>query len=386
MRHPAEGTLRRLLDEPFAVALRDRTHIASCARCQARLAAVESDARTAAAVMAVPTLDPDVSAALAAARQRSPLPARGAPAGSGVLADMVERLRPPWTPALRAAAALAAAVVLVGALAVTGAGTSLANALLTIFQPQQVATISITPADFSALPDLSAYGTITWTAEPSEHVVGSLAAAQAEVGSPVLAPNSVPAGVTDTATYYVFPASSGFFTFDPNRAAAAAGVAGATIPPMPADVAGTTLYASVGPGLLQVFHTTGSLSAADASAAPGLSSLPALVIGQTKAPTVSTTGATFAELQDYLLAQPGISPSLAAQLRSLGDPSQTLPIPVPAGATVTSKVTVRGVSGVWIGLRGGLGGGVIWQSGDIIYGVGGLFDQQQLLDIANNLN
>jgi len=44
MRHPTEGTLRRLVDEPAGVADADRSHVAGCPRCRAALAAAGEDA------------------------------------------------------------------------------------------------------------------------------------------------------------------------------------------------------------------------------------------------------------------------------------------------------------------------------------------------------
>jgi RNA polymerase sigma-70 factor (ECF subfamily) len=44
MRHPTEGVLRRLLDEPAAVADSDRRHVAGCLHCLDALAAVRADA------------------------------------------------------------------------------------------------------------------------------------------------------------------------------------------------------------------------------------------------------------------------------------------------------------------------------------------------------
>lgn len=383
MRHPSEGTLRRLLDEPLSVALRDREHCASCARCQVRLAGMKDDAAMVASSMSVPVLDVDARAALASMRLRTAAQVGPAHADTAVRLPgrLANRLTSGWSRPMRAAAAIATAAVLVGTLAGTGA----ADALLTIFQPRQVSTVTVTPSDFSALPDLTAYGKVTWTAHPSEHAVTSLATADQQAGEHVLTVASVPDGVAGTPSIHVFPETSGSFAFDPARASAAAAAAGATLPPMPADIAGSTLYGSMGPAVVQVFHATASLGGGT-GAGLGAGALPALVVGQTRAPVVSTTGVTFDQLRDYLLAQPGISPSLAAQLRSLGDPAQTLPIPVPAGGTVTKNVTVRGVPGVWIGDQGGLGGGVIWQSGGTIYGVGGIFNEQQILAIADALH
>ena len=44
MRHPTDGTLRRLLDEPAGVADTDRAHVAECPVCLTQLAATRSDA------------------------------------------------------------------------------------------------------------------------------------------------------------------------------------------------------------------------------------------------------------------------------------------------------------------------------------------------------
>ena len=44
MRHPTEGVLRRLIDEPAGVADADRQHVAGCPECLDELAAVREDA------------------------------------------------------------------------------------------------------------------------------------------------------------------------------------------------------------------------------------------------------------------------------------------------------------------------------------------------------
>lgn len=44
MRHPTEGTLRRLVDEPAGVTDADREHVAGCPVCLSGLAAAQEDA------------------------------------------------------------------------------------------------------------------------------------------------------------------------------------------------------------------------------------------------------------------------------------------------------------------------------------------------------
>src|SRR3712207_6571884 len=46
MRHPTEGVLRRLVDEPAGVADADRAHVAGCGTCLAGLEAARADARS----------------------------------------------------------------------------------------------------------------------------------------------------------------------------------------------------------------------------------------------------------------------------------------------------------------------------------------------------
>jgi hypothetical protein len=53
MRHPTDGTLRRLVDEPAGVADADREHVAGCPVCLSGLAAAQEDAAVAGAALDV---------------------------------------------------------------------------------------------------------------------------------------------------------------------------------------------------------------------------------------------------------------------------------------------------------------------------------------------
>ena len=55
MRHPTDGMLRRLLDEPAGVADADREHVAGCPQCLAGLAAAREDAALVGAALATST-------------------------------------------------------------------------------------------------------------------------------------------------------------------------------------------------------------------------------------------------------------------------------------------------------------------------------------------
>src|SRR5215210_6622096 len=107
MRHPSEGVLRRLVDEPAGVTVDERAHVAACATCLHDLEAVRAEAgRVDAALATSVAVDPDAAwarlSASAAAEGPTPTPVRSIGAGRGRWRTAVRR------PAI---AALSAAVL-----------------------------------------------------------------------------------------------------------------------------------------------------------------------------------------------------------------------------------------------------------------------------------
>jgi hypothetical protein len=117
----------------------------------------------------------------------------------------------------------------------------------------------------------------------------------------------------------------------------------------------------------------------------GEEELPKLLVAQAPAPRVSSTGASAREIEAYLLAQPGVPAQLAAQIAAIGDPSTTLPIPIPIDKAYASPVTVQGARGLAMGDNTGLGSGVIWERGGMIYAVAGALPMQTVLTVANSM-
>jgi anti-sigma factor RsiW len=113
--------------------------------------------------------------------------------------------------------------------------------------------------------------------------------------------------------------------------------------------------------------------------------IPQLVVAQAVAPVATASGVTAKELQQYLLAQPGISEQLANAVRALGDPTTTWPIPVPLGALNTHTVSVQGVRGTVFADTSGFVVGVMWLKGGIVYAVGAPLSEQEVLRVANSL-
>jgi len=329
---------------------------------------------------------------------------------------------------IRPVGGVAAAAALVGALALTPAG-ALAQKFVLIFEPQSFTAVPVTRADIMSLrslPNLESYGTMTQSGRSTAQTVADAPAASAASNLAVLAPASLPSGVPATASYTVLSPSTAAFTFSAAKAGAAASATGKALPSMPAGVDGSTLQVTLGPvvvtsygGSLTGFGSTQGAGQAThgkpilrpaavlrgrltgggtdrqgamrvngqgASGSAGLGGLPSLAIVEAPMPHVTSTGATVKSIEDYLLAQPGVSPTLASEIRAIGDPTTTLPIPILVDKQNAQTVQVQGVSGLAIGDNTGVGSGVIWQKGGVVYGVAGTLPEDQIVAIANSLH
>lgn len=307
-------------------------------------------------LLALPTLEVDTEAALARLRGRT------------ATAAGARGIRPPGR-AATAARWLGATAALV-AVTLTLALTGVADSIFQIFEARQLAPVTVTATDLRALDELARFGRLSWSAPPAAHRVATLAAAAAESG---LAPIAVqvPATIGTDPRYSVVPRATATFVFDAATARASAAALGRTAPPMPAGLDGSTLVISGGPAIV--------VSYGDASGGPSL------VVAAGRAPTVGSDGASVATIQSYLLAQPGVSPELAAQLRAIGDPASTLPVPIPAGQAAAKAVRVHGASGLFIGDATGIGSGVLWQQNGLIYAVGGTLPEAEIIAVADSL-
>src|SRR5215210_3535450 len=237
MRHPSEGVLRRLVDEPAGVTVDERAHVAACATCLHDLETVRADARRVdAALAASVAVDTDAAWARlsASAAAETPTPARPVPAGPGR-----------WRAAVRrpAIAAVSAAVL------VTGAGVAAANDWLPIFRAEQVDPVEISSTDLVQVPDLSAYGDLVVTQEPEPRQVADAAAAREGTGLAVPEVAELPEGVTGEPTYQAADVVQATFTFSAEKAAQAAAATGEALPPPPPGLDGSVLRLEAGPGV-----------------------------------------------------------------------------------------------------------------------------------------
>ncbi|TME89607.1 MAG: hypothetical protein E6I44_03080 [Chloroflexi bacterium] len=284
-----------------------------------------------------------------------------------------------WLRGLAAAATVALVATL---LTVSG----LAETILTIFEPKLLVAVPITVTDLNGAASFGAYGTLTWTEQPKPYDVPDVRTAAHDSGMTVLVPGNLPAGV-GAPHYGVMNKTTATYTFSADKTRQAAAALQRTPPPMPANIDGSKLFITGGPAVVAYYsdstNTTGATGATGASPFAGM---PTLIVAQGRPPVVQSDGVTVEQLQSYLLAQPGISPQLAAQIRAIKDPSSTLPVPIPVDMATSKKVTVQGVEGIFVGDSTGLGSAVIWQKDGIVYGVAGTLTEQQVLAVANSLH
>lgn len=368
MRHIPDGVLRRLDDEPLAVPDRVMDHVADCERCSARRAQIAHDTERVARLFCAPQLvsDPDGAwSRLQRELYRSSGDAAGQRRRSSAL---LRRWRFPSV-SLRAG-------LVIGAVAILIAGTAAAATLSTIFSPTHVAPVAVSQNDVRAIATLTGlgdshslgsfatpngssrlrFGTVTWSSGASQPVT-SLAGARAEAGFPASLPAHLPSGVGAEQQLIVQPRVRATVTFNSKAA----------------SLAGSSVTLDAGPAVFARYA---------AANRPGV---PTLAIATMRRPTAQSTGASLSQIEAFLLAQPGVPPQLAEELRLLGDLRTTLPVPVPAGASVRS-VRVGGWPGVLLADSSNAAAGVVWEDGrGLLHVVAGILDSRDVLNVANQL-
>ena len=357
MRHPTEGVLRRLLDEPAGVADSDRAHVAGCQQCLAAVATMRADAAAIGVALATDVTDVDVDAAW---QRLSSTVVSGNRAvetpSAGRFRDVLRR---------PAVAGLAVAVVL------TAAGTAAANDWVQIFRTEEVAPVRFSAADLTALPDLRAYGEVVVSGEPDVHEVANAAAAAAETGLEVPDVRTLPRGVRVRPTYQVGRQVTATFTFSADRAGRTAAKVGKTLPPPPPGLDGSQIRLVAGPGLAAVWSQPAGV--------------PSLVVGRAVAPTAFSSGILFETARDYLLSLPGLPEDVAVQLRTFAANGTTLPLPIPGDQVRTSSVSVNGRPATVLAARDRTMAAVVWVDDGVVTAVAGALDTDEVLSVAREL-
>ncbi|MGB9112856.1 MAG: hypothetical protein WCF24_09040, partial [Acidimicrobiales bacterium] len=254
--------------------------------------------------------------------------------------------------------------------------------LTTVFAPTRVAPVPVSKTDVEQLTsylglsggdtlggfpapsgsETLPYGTLSWSSSARPSQVASLEDAESAAGFSISLPSSLPSGVGSVAEYVVAPTVKATITFNSSAGAA---------------LSGSTITMTVGPGI--------GVTYAGANGSTGLDNLPPLAILEAPRPTATSTGATTSELENFLLSRPGVPADLAREIKLLGNPSTTLPVPTPSGVTSTS-MQIDGVPGVVFD-DGNDASAAIWEDqNDMVHVVAGLLDQGDLLGVARQIS
>lgn len=390
MNHCAENVLRRYLDEPSAVSDADQAHLSRCPRCLQELNQVRQDRDLVGrALDDVPASgepsQPNLDRAWTALRARLDEPDRpAAPAWSksawlnpaGTTRRRIATSRRPGVIDRVLRRPMAAAIT-AGVVVLAGTAAAAAADWLPIFRTEKVAPVAISTQDMSSidqlgqLGQLAAYGDVEAPSGTTPVEVRDAAAATARTGITVPRLPALPTGVRGEPDYLVMDQQTLRFTFSARKAATAATRAGATLPPMPAGLDGTRLQVQGGPGVALVWKTK--------------SGLPALGVGRAKAFTAASQGASLPVVRDYLLSMPGLSPQLAAKLRTVTGDGMTLPIPVPADIATSSQTDVGGAPATVVETKDRVASAVVWVRDGQLNVVYGSLSRSEVLAVARGL-
>ena len=393
---PDLGALRASLDDVPGTPAPPHDHVPGCASCADTLAELQRNAELAAPAIALtapadPPSPAAVEDALTRFEQRRARLAAAATATAPALADVPGPIPLPGrgrvarlgTRARGVAAGLVAALVLAGLL-VTPGGRAAAAGFLAQFRSQRFEVVSLDPGQSSQVADvvggLVQTGVFTGDAlqlsgfgEPE--VVAGLDEAARVAGFAVSAvdPAALPAGVERTPQrVLVTRARETRLTFDRDRALAYLRGHGRPDARLPERYDGTQLVVQVPAAVVQQFA--------------GRDGVPALLVG--KAGTVGLTtegGASLEELREVVLGLPGLPAETVAQLRAIGDWRTTLPLPVPSDQVRSRPATVDGAEAVSFADQSGRLNALLWQRGGHIWGVAGVIDSDEALDVADSL-
>ena len=376
MSHISEDILRRYIDEPTAMLSYEKEHLLGCNGCRARLEAVRSHATFAAGSLSVSD-DVDLQSAHRSILAKASAPALSQPVDVSFPVRSLRRVQ--WIGALAAALLL---FLLLGYSPLRGVAAN----FLAIFEPHQFQPIGISASDaanMKTLPSLSAFGSMHATGSHKFISYGSNFASVTKMTHQViLRPSYLPATVPNDVLYHTGPTHSMTFTFKSSKAH-----------PEPATIAGSTITATIGPVVVQTYgegaaaQRNPKLRGHGLHMRPGLDAMPEnlLVISQAPTPQILSSKATVAEIEAWLVQQPGVPPSVVAQIKAIGDPSTTLPVPVQLDKQMSQSVRVQGVSGLMVGDNTGVGSMVMWQKDGMVYFVAGPYTQSEILQVANSL-
>lgn len=247
---------------------------------------------------------------------------------------------------------------------------------LGIFRVKRFTTVTVDPSTLPAVkPDATAFGSLTISQMPQVSTVATLKEAQAMVDFAVRSPKNLPAGMATPAKIGVSKEGRFSYTFDLRKAREYLAGLGIALTDLPAGLDGATVKLTVPAQVVTDYRS------ADGTG-------PSLVLSQGHSPVIEAPpGLDVDMVRRQLLTLPGLPPELVAQLQSVEDWKQTAVIPLPKQGVVSKEVAVDGgIKGLYLEGKAGDGHAILWEKGDVVFGVAGGVTPDQLLAAANSLS
>ncbi|MDP2936920.1 MAG: DUF4367 domain-containing protein [Dehalococcoidia bacterium] len=245
---------------------------------------------------------------------------------------------------------------------------------LGIFRVKRFATVTVDPSKLPVpMGDPTALGSLTISQAPSVTTVASLQEAQSLADFPLRSPKGLPSDAVANAKIAVSKEGRFSYTFDLQKLRAYLAGLGIAAGSLPASLDGATLKLTI-PSQVVIEYRAQSGTG------------PSLVISQGRSPVLEAPpGLNVEEIRRQILSMPGLPPELTAQLQALEDWQHTAVIPLPKDRALSKEVTVDGVKGLYIQGGSGTSNALLWQKGEILYGMAGTLSAEELLAAANSL-
>jgi hypothetical protein len=101
-----------------------------------------------------------------------------------------------------------------------------------------------------------------------------------------------------------------------------------------------------------------------------------------RAPVLESTGVSVSQLENYLLSLPFLPASLVTAIHQLGNPIDTLPIPILTNLGQSQPAKVDGQKAVLFAAGSPLVAAVVWEQTGVVRAIGGLVDSDTVLSLA----
>jgi hypothetical protein len=375
---PERGVLHSYLDHEVTSAVRSEiaVHLTRCPACQAVFAELEATSSFVAHSMAAASV-PAPSSTIAWQRLQASPKYAGRSHLNWRLVDMWQQLRSRhWRTAV---ATLFLALLVVSAVTVAPMRAA-ASQFLSIFRVRKFAVIQVNP---SQIDSLQGFGQSLFSkpegAKPTVSDVTSAAEASKLTGFAVLTPKTLPKDVQGSLKMNVMGAHT--MQSDVNLAAARTLLQSSNLPTdaLPQGKDSVRVTAKLSPMFTATYGSDRN----------------AIHVIQGRSPEVDVPdGLDIPRLGELGFRLLGMSADEAARLSKSIDWANTLVVPVPANTAQVREVQIHGVKGYVMeasssratdGTVRPAEASVMWQVGDVLYGVSGTGSASRLLEVAESL-